>query len=54
MKSAPIRFEFIYHAQFTPSESNGLAYTDNIFRLNIKIGLNKGIIGALYNPSLDD
>jgi hypothetical protein len=55
MKSAPIRFEFIYHAQFThPSGSTGLDFTDNIYRLNIKIGLNKGIISALMNPDLDE
>jgi len=55
MKSAPLRIEFIYHAQFThPSGSDGLEFTDNIYRLNIKIGLNKGIIGALQNPDLDE
>ena len=55
MKSVPVRIEFIYHAQFThPSGSSGLKFTDNIFRLNIKIGLNKGIIGALQNPDLDE
>jgi len=55
MKSVPVRIEFIYHAQFThPSGSSGLKFTDNIFRLNIKIGLNKGIIGALQNPELDE
>jgi hypothetical protein len=50
-----IRMEFIYHAQFTrPAGSSGLEYTDNIFRLNIKIGLTKGIIGRLQNPDLDE
>jgi hypothetical protein len=49
------RFEFIYHAQYThPSGNSALVYTDNIFRLNIKIGLNKGIIGILQNPDLDE
>jgi hypothetical protein len=49
------RFEFIYHAQYThPSGNSALAYTDNIFRLNIKIGLNKGIIGIMNNPDLDE
>jgi len=48
------RFELIYHAQFThPDSSSGLKFTDNIFRLNIKIGLSKGIIGRLLNPDLD-
>jgi len=50
-----VRVEFIYHAQFTrPAGSSGLKYTDNIFRLNIKIGLNKGIMGRLQNPDLDE
>ena len=50
-----IRLEFIYHAQFThPDGSSGLEFTDNIFRLNIKIGLTKGIIGRLQNPDLDE
>jgi hypothetical protein len=49
------RFEFIYHAQYThPDRNSALKYTDNIFRINIKIGLNKGIIGNLQNPDLDE
>ncbi|HSO85133.1 MAG TPA: hypothetical protein VLQ91_01180 [Draconibacterium sp.] len=55
MQSAPLRIEFIYHAQFTqPNEDSGLNYTDNIFRINIKLGLHTGILGSLYNPDLDD
>ena len=55
MKSAPIRIEFIYHAQFTqPDEQSGLTYTDNIYRINIKLGIHKGILGSLYNPDIDD
>lgn len=55
MKSAPLRLELIYYAQYTkPYAESGLKYTDNIFRLNIKIALSKGILGSLYNPSLDD
>lgn len=55
MKSAPLRIEFIYHLQYTqPTEESGLIYTDNIFRLNIKMGLNTGIMGSLFNPSFDD
>lgn len=55
MKTAPIRIEFIYHAQYThPDEEGGLKYTDNIYRINIKLGINKGILGSLYNPDLDD
>ena len=48
--SSRVRVEFIYHAQFTrPSGSSGLEYTDNIFRLNIKIALNKGIMQRLFD-----
>jgi hypothetical protein len=55
MKSAPIRIEFIYHAQYTqPDQESGLRYTDNIYRINIKLGINKGILGSLYNPDIDD
>lgn len=47
--SSRVRVEFIYHAQFTrPAGSSGLEFTDNIFRLNIKIALNKGIMGRLF------
>ncbi len=54
MKSAPLRFELIYYAQYTqPTEESGLIYTDNIFRLNIKIGLGTGILGSIFNPDMD-
>ena len=50
-----IRIEFIYHAQFThPAGSKDLEYTDNIWRINIKLGLTKGIIGRLQDPDLDE
>jgi len=53
--SERIRLEFIYHAQFThPAGSSGLEFTDNIFRLNIKLALNKGILARLQNPDLDE
>jgi hypothetical protein len=55
MKAAPLRLELIYYAQYTqPTEESGLIYTDNIFRLNIKIGLHTGILGSMFNPSFDD
>jgi hypothetical protein len=47
--SERLRVEFIYHAQFTrPSGSSGLEYTDNIFRLNIKLALDRGGLQRLY------
>ena len=50
-----VRIEFIYHAQFThPGGSKDLEYTDNIWRINIKLGLTKGIIGRLHEPDLDE
>jgi hypothetical protein len=50
-----IRLELIYHTQFThPNGSDDLEYTDNIYRLNVKIGMKKGIIGLLHNPDLDE
>ena len=50
-----VRLEFIYHAQYThPDGDSGLEYTDNIYRLNIKVGLNRGIMDRLYNPDIDD
>jgi hypothetical protein len=54
MKSAPLRVELIYHMQYTNPDGSGLKYTDNIFRLNIKLGINKGILGTMYNPDIDD
>jgi hypothetical protein len=50
-----LRMELIYHAQYTrPANSTGLAYTDNIYRLNIKIGLQRGILARLQNPEIDE
>jgi hypothetical protein len=50
-----VRFEFIYHAQYGRTNADDpLAYTQNIFRLNIKIALNKGILDRAQNPGLDD
>ena len=54
MKSIPLRVELIYHAQYTqPTESDGLTYTDNILRLNLKLGLHSGILAKFYNPEMD-
>ena len=44
-----VRVEFIYHAQFTRSTgSSGLEYTDNIFRLNIKLAMDKRLLGRVF------
>ena len=48
--SSRVRVELIYHAQFTrPASGGGLQYTDNIFRLNIKIALNRGIMERVFD-----
>jgi hypothetical protein len=48
--STRVRLELIYHAQFTrPADSSGLKYTDNIFRLNIKIGMQKGLVQRVFD-----
>ena len=50
-----LRLEFIYHAGFTRKDESGtLEYTENIFRLNIKIGLTEGILRRVLSPSSDD
>ena len=55
MLNSRLRMELIYHAQYTrPASGTGLAYTDNIFRLNIKIGLHQGILARLQNPEIDE
>jgi hypothetical protein len=50
-----IRLEFIYYAKLTHNDVSGaLAHTDNIFRLNIKIGMSKGILQKVLEPSSKD
>ncbi len=47
-----LRMEFIYHMQLTQSiGSDGLKYTDNLFRVNVKIGLQEGILQRINNPN---
>jgi len=50
-----LRFEFIYHAQFGRATSDDpLEYNQNIFRLNIKLGLHRGILNRTSNPGVDE
>lgn len=50
-----LRIEAIYHVQYTREQPGAsLDHTDNIFRLNVKIGLTHGIIQSLSNPDADD
>ena len=47
--------EFHYFAQYTRPGGGGLAYTDNIFRLNLKIALSKGMsLTRLLDGGVDD
>ena len=47
--------EFHYFVQYTRPDGGGLAYTDNIFRLNFKIALSKGIsLMRLLDGGVDD
>jgi hypothetical protein len=50
-----LRLEFIYYAQFSREDGNGpLEYGENIFRLDMKLGLSRGILqrarGAVLLP----
>jgi hypothetical protein len=50
-----MRLEFIYYARFTrPESGGGLAHTGNSFRLNLRIGLEEGLLQRLQNPNDDD
>lgn len=50
-----IRLELVYSAQFTRSNEGPLQYSNNIFQLNIKLGLGKGILQrALHGEGADD
>jgi len=50
-----VTVEAIYHGQYTrPAGSNSLEYTDNIFRLNIKLGLNRGALDHFFSPDADE
>jgi hypothetical protein len=49
------RAEFIYHMQFTrPDPDGSLKYTDNIFRLNVKIGLTHAVLPHLLDADIDE
>jgi hypothetical protein len=48
-----VRLEFVYFAEFTQSSRGSLEYANNIFQLNIKIGLAEGLLRRLHNPRAD-
>jgi len=46
-----IRLEFIYHTQWGQEAGNdALVYNQNIFRVNIKVGLKHGLLDKVSNP----
>jgi hypothetical protein len=50
-----VRVEFIYHMQWTrPSGSTGLEYTDNIYRFNVKVALNRGMLQRVFDGGVAD
>ena len=50
-----VRVEFIYHMAWTrPPGSNSLEFTDNIYRLNIKVALNKGMLQRVFDGGVAD
>jgi len=49
-----LRAELIYHWQFTGEDAGSLKVTSNIIRLNIRLGLHRGVLDRTQNASFDD
>ena len=48
-----LRVEFLYHIQWGQATgSDELVYNQNIFRLNVMIGLKRSILSRVWNPGL--
>ena len=47
------RVEFIYWTEFTRTSAGQLLRTNNIFQVDIKIGLSEGILERVRNPRVD-
>jgi hypothetical protein len=48
-----LRVEFLYHTQWGQAAgSDALVYNQNIFRVNLKIGLKRSILSRVWNPGL--
>ena len=46
-----IRMEFLYYANWgRVAPSNNLAFTENIFRLNVKIAVKRALLSHVWNP----
>jgi hypothetical protein len=48
-----VRVELVYYAQFTDVESGGFEWTDNIYRFNIKLARQKGLLSRLMHSDSD-
>lgn len=49
------RVEFIYHAQFERADADeSFEWTDNIFRLNVKLAMQDGLLGRLFDDGGGD
>jgi hypothetical protein len=53
IRSERLRIEFVYHTQWGEATgSDALVYNQNIFRLNVKVGLSRSILSRVWNPGL--
>jgi len=50
-----VRLELVYTAQFArPSGSSSLEFTENMISLNVKVGLQEGLLRNVLNPNHGD
>jgi len=50
-----VRIEVLYYANWgRVASSNDLAFTENIIRLNVKVGLKRALLGHVLNPGEKD
>jgi hypothetical protein len=46
-----VRIELVYYANWgRVAPSNDLVFTENIIRLNVKVGLKRAILGRVFEP----
>lgn len=47
--------ELLYYAQYSrPGEGEPLEYAENMLRVNLKVGLNQGVLRRLLNPASEE
>ncbi|HEY5810451.1 MAG TPA: DUF2490 domain-containing protein [Povalibacter sp.] len=49
-----VRVELIYHMQFTRSAGESFDWTENIYRLNVKVSRHKGVLSRLAHSHMDE